>query len=183
MFWKKKVKLPEPLEFGLNSDEKRERFPYRERYCWIHISSKYDEIVFVPMGKIDHWKFREQDSVIVKKWPLNIGELQNTIQLTLDQWLDSVPDVESSNENWHSFNRSKAKTQRSFQTDYVDIRLATDMAREYGQNEVERIIVEASPKNWTDDSYKLIGRDHLIETRIAQLIIDIFKACEKIRTN
>ena len=61
--------------------------------------------------------------------------------------------------------------------------LTTDLERKYGQGEVERILVKASPKNWTDDNYKLIGKNHLMETQVAQVVIDIFKACEKIRTN
>lgn len=182
MFWKNKNKISEPLEFEHSVEKKREAFPYQERHCWLYISSKYNEILFVPMGKIDPWKSRELDSIVVKDWPINIGELQDMIQETLDKWTDPVADIKPSNDNWHSFNSSKAKTQKSFQVEYVKMSLTTDLEREYGQGEVERILVKASPKNWTDDNYKLVGKNHLIETQVAQVVIDIFNACEKIRT-
>lgn len=181
MFWKRKSKLPAPLEFDQKENKTREPFPYSERYCWLYISSRYEEILFVPMGKIDAWKSRELDAVVAKKWPLNIGELQDTIQETLDKWIDSVPDVNPSNDNWHSYNSSKAQTQKSFQVDYVQIRLTTDMERDYGPSELERIIVNASPQNWETDNYQLIGKSHLLETKVAQIVLDIFSACEKIR--
>ena len=133
------------------------------------------------MGRIDPWKSRELDTIVVKEWPLNIGELQDTIQETLDKWIDPVDDIKPSNDNWHSFNKSKAKTQNSFNVDYVQMCLTTDMGREYGQREVERIIIEASPKKWHEDNYKLIGRNHLMDTQVAQVVIDIYNACEKIR--
>lgn len=183
MFWKNKNKIPEPLEFETKVEKKSEDFPYRERHCWLYISSKYNEILFVPMGKIDPWSSSELDSIIVKDWPLNIGELQDLIQETLDKWTEPVDDIKPSNDNWHSFNASKSKTQKSFQVDYVQLSLKTDMEREYGQGEVERILVKATPKNWNHDNYKLIGKNHLIETQVAQVVIDIFNACEKIRTN
>jgi hypothetical protein len=180
MFWKNNKS--KPLEFGSEEKKKRESFPYPERQCWLYISSKYKEILFVPMGKVDAWKTSELDSIIIKEWPLNIGDLQEAIQLTFDRWLESVPDTNPSNENWHSFNKSKAKTQRSFRVDYVQMSLTTDLEREYGEGEVERILVEAYPKNWFEDNYKLVGKNHLMETQVAQVVIDIFKACEKIRT-
>lgn len=183
MFWKNKNKISEPLKFEANVEGNREAFPYLERHCWLYISSKYNEILFVPMGKIDPWKSRELDSIVVKKWPLNIGGLQEAIQETLDKWTDPVEDIKPSNNNWHSFNKSKAKTQRSFHVDYVQMSLTTDMEREYGQGEVERIVIKASPKNWLEDNYKLIGWNHLLHTQVAQVVIDIFNACEKIRTN
>jgi hypothetical protein len=183
MFWKKKNEIPEPLHFELNKEGKRGRFPFPERHCWLYISYKYTEILFVPMGKIDSWKSCELDSVVVKEWPMNIGELQHSIQETLDKWKDSVTDVNPSNDNWHSFKASKAKTQKSFQVDYVQVSLTTDMEREYAQDEVERILVKASPKNWQNDSYKLVGKNHLLETQVAQVVMDIFNACEKIRMN
>lgn len=183
MFWKNKNKTPESLNFRNKKENKRDPFPYPERHCWLYMSSKYNEILFVPMGKIDPWRSCELDSVIIKEWPINIGELQDTIRETLDKWTDPVSNVKLSNDNWHSFNASKAKTQKSFQVDYIQMSLTTDMEREYGQGEVERILVKASPKNWTDDNYKLVGKNHLMETQVAQVVIDIFNACEKIRKN
>lgn len=183
MFWKNKSKLPEPLKFGNEKDKKRAPFPYPERYCWLYISSKYNEILFVPMGKIDPWRSCELDSVVAKEWPMNIGDLQETIQETLDKWEDQMPDIKPSNENWHSYNTSKAKTQRSFSVDYVQMSLTTDLESEYGQGEVERIVIKASPKNWSNDNYTLVGKKHLVETNVAQVVIDIVNACEKIRAN
>lgn len=60
--------------------------------------------------------------------------------------------------------------------------LATDMDREYEQGEVDKIIVKATPVDWTEDTYKLIGENHLVETKFAQVVVDIYNACEKIRT-
>jgi hypothetical protein len=181
MFWKNRNKIPEPLELEVDKGEKREAFPFPERHCWLYISSKYKEILFVPMGKIDPWRSSELDSVVVKEWPMNIGELQDAIQETLDKWIDPIDENKPSNDNWHSFNKSKAKTQRSFKVDYVQMSLTTDLEREYKQGEVERIIVKASPIDWNGDNYKLVGKNHLVETQVAQVVLDIFSACERIR--
>lgn len=182
MFWKKKIKVSEPLYFEAAKNEYREAFPYPERHCWLYISDKYKEVLFVPMGKIDQWKSKELDSIIVGEWPMSIGDLQKNIIQTLDKWQDPVENVEPSIENWHSFNISKARSQKSFKVDYVQISLTTDMEREYGQSEVERIVVKASPFDWTEDRYNLIGKSHLLETQVSQVVIDIYKACDKIRT-
>lgn len=135
------------------------------------------------MGEIDPWKSRELEEVIAEKWPINIEKLQDLIDRTLDNWKSSVNDIKSSKENWHSYNTSKAKSQRSFKVDYVPINLRTNVDRQYGEKEAERIIVESSPKNWIEDNYKITGEEHLLDTQIAQLVLDVFNACEKIRTN
>ncbi len=182
MFRKSKNKRPEPPVLESHEMRNKEAFPFPERQCWLYISSKYKEVLFVPMGKIDKWKSRELNSVVSKQWPVNIGDLQDLIQETLDKWTDPVEDTEPSNDNWYSYNASKAKTRKSFEVEYVQMRLTTDMEREYGHGEVERIIIKASPKNWLDDNYKLVGKNHLMETQVAQVVIDVFSACEKIRT-
>lgn len=177
MLWKKKkIETPE-----INSENTHPtKYPFR--YCNIYISNRYNEILFVPIGKVDDWMYQELNSVIVKDWPLNIDELQNCIVETLNKWKESTERLKPDNNRWYSFNSSKSKSQHSFKVDYVQISITTDMENEYGPEEVERIIIKASPKDWQKDSYKLIGREHLLETKVAQVLIDIFKACVDIRT-
>ena len=81
---------------------------------------------------------------------------------------------------WPSFDCSKAKSQRSFETDYVTFRLETDLTRSYREHEVERIKVRAQP-TILDNTYSLNGCGHLLDTKIAQIVLDIFEACLKIR--
>ncbi len=181
MFWKNRVKISEPLKLESEVTSPREAFPFPKRQCWVYISSKYKEVVFVPMGEITPYKSKELNSVITKEWPLNIGELEESIRLTLDKWENNVPDSELSTNNWHSFNRSKAKTQQSFTVNYVPICLTTDLDKEYGISEAERIIVKGSPKEWHKTNYKIVGESHLLETHVSQTVLDIFNACEKIR--
>ncbi|MEP0266852.1 hypothetical protein [Dokdonia sp.] len=181
MFWKRKPKIIKTSDSYINNENPREDFPYLERSCQIYISEKYQEILFVPYGKMESWMLKELDAVVVKKWPMDFGDLQNTILTTLDTYEYSLPDQEPNIKNWHSFNSSKAKTQRSFKTDYISISLRTDLKTKYGQKEVERIIVETSPFDLNKDSYKLTGTAHLIETGIAQIVLDIFHACLKIK--
>lgn len=183
MFWRNKSKISEPIDFKSDNKVKREALPFPQRRCWLYISSKYKEVIFVPMGKTNTGMSYELNSVVVKEWPLNIGELQQTIHETLDKWTKSIVEITPSKNNWHSFNASKAKTQQSFQIDYVQMSLTTDIEKGYEQCEVERIIVTASPKDWQKDNYKLINIAHLTETLVAQIVLDIFNACEKIRTN
>jgi hypothetical protein len=176
MFWNKISDF-----FGLGNKTKAETHPYAGRHCWLYISSRYKEILFVPMGKVDPWMSRELDAVIVKPWPISIGELQDTIQATLDNCKSPVEKLEPSKDRWFSLKASKAKTQQSLKVDYVLMRLFTDLERPYAKGEVERIKVSAAPFGQSG-TYRLTGETHLSETRLAQIVLDIFSACETIRT-
>ncbi|MBK7441433.1 MAG: hypothetical protein IPI65_07865 [Bacteroidetes bacterium] len=182
MFWNKKNIKPIGESVETNGSGKVEHFPFIERRCWLFISSKFKEILFVPVGK-DKISFNELDSIIIKQWPLKIEELQDCIQLTLDKFVQNVEDQPPTNENWYSLKNSKAKTQQSFKIEYVQIELKTDMEKEYGPKEVERILINAGPFDNLKTRYKLIGKSHLIDTEVAEVVVEIFNACEKIRTD
>jgi hypothetical protein len=72
-------------------------------------------------------------------------------------------------------------SQKSFESEYICLRLETDLSRGYGDGEVERIKVSAIPTSLID-SYSLIGYGHLFDTNVAQIVLDIFNACVKIRS-
>jgi len=182
MFWNKKNIKPVGESVETNGSSKVEHFPFIERRCCLFISSKFKEILFVPVGK-DKISFNELDSIIIKQWPLKIEELQDCIQLTLDKFVQNVEDQPPTNENWYSLKNSKAKTQQSFKIEYVQIELKTDMEKEYGPKEVERILINAGPFDNLKTRYKLIGKSHLIDTEVAEVVVEIFNACEKIRTD
>ncbi|MBO6514965.1 MAG: hypothetical protein JJ975_00255 [Bacteroidia bacterium] len=182
MFWKRK------REFTGEGDAEFDELTHRKereidqvRQCTLFISSKYKEIIFVPIGEVESFMHRELDSVVVKPWPMSIGELQEEIENTLNKYQNRVADLPPSNQTWYSLNASKAKSQRSFKVDYIDVNLFTDTHRPYGEGEVERIRVDAAPKDRLQNSYVLTGVSHLLETGVAQTVIDIFNACEKIR--
>ena len=46
---------------------------------------------------------------------------------------------------------------------------------------MERITVTARPTA-LDTNYSLVGAGHLLDTKIAQIVIDIAEACDKIRS-
>ncbi|MBK8343054.1 MAG: hypothetical protein IPL12_06820 [Bacteroidetes bacterium] len=114
MFWNKKNIKPIGESVETNGSGKVEHFPFIERRCWLFISSKFKEILFVPVGETDKFSFIELNSIIIKPWPLNIEELQDCIQLTLDKFGQKIEDQPPTNENWYSLKNSKAKTQQSF---------------------------------------------------------------------
>ena len=178
MFWKKNKKENLTSEQG---DIDGNNPPYSERWCWVYLSEKYNEILFIPIGNISEWEFRELDKVIVKEWPLNIGELQECVNTTLNNFEPKVDKIDNNNDNWFSFNNSKAKTQKSFNTDYITFQLKTDFSRDYQDGEVERFTVKSTPKDWDNARHYIIGTAHLMDTDIAQLILDINKDCQKIR--
>ncbi len=180
MFWNKKNKENSTSELNEKKDKKT---TYSERSCWIYLSEKYNEILFVPIGNTSEWTFRELDKVIIKEWPLKIGELQKCVNITLDNFEQNAIEIENNNDNWFSFKNSKAKTQKSFNSDYIVFQLKTDFTREYADGEVERFNVKSSPREWEKDRHYIIGTAHLIDTDIAQLILDINNDCEKIRKN
>tara|TARA_R100000935_G_scaffold3803_1_gene9470 strand:- start:1398 stop:1949 length:552 start_codon:yes stop_codon:yes gene_type:complete len=180
MFWNQKKKENPTSELNEKSEQKT---PYSEKSCWIYLSEKYKEILFVPIGIMTEWTFRELDNVIVKEWPLKIGELQKCVNITLDNFKQNVTEIENNNDNWFSFKNSKAKSQRSFNEDYIQFQLKTDFSREYADGEVERFNVKSSPRPWDKDRHYIIGTAHLVDTDIAQLILDINKDCQKIRNN
>jgi hypothetical protein len=168
MFWKKGKLLPQKTDLN---------FPHPFRTCCLHISKKHSQILFVPQGKTEIGLYVELDNIISDSWPCNLGKLQLNIELALNRYQPSATYVKG---NWPSYNISKAKSQVSFEFDYISIWLETDMTRGYGPKEVERISVSAQPSS-LDSSYSLVGCRHLIDTRVAQMVIDIFEGCSKIK--
>ena len=155
----------------------QDKLPFPVRYCDLYISDKYKQILFVPYGKIDIGINAEVDRVIADSWPCKFQDLQANIEEALNRYLPATTYIKG---KWPSYDHSKAKTQKSFELDYLRIRLATDLSREYGEREVERIRVTAQPTP-LDTTYQLVGTGHLIDTKIAQIVIDIYEACMKIR--
>lgn len=161
MFWKKEMK-----EITIRS-------------CSLNIGEKYNQILFVPYGQIANGLNVELDDIIIDNWPCDFGDLQENINKTLDKY---KPKYIQSDTLWYSQLKSKAKTIKSFETDYLNIHLYTDISRKYGEGEVERISVSTQPSK-LEDTYRIIGCGHLIESKVAQIVIDIYNASMKIRNN
>ncbi|SIO52725.1 hypothetical protein [Chitinophaga niabensis] len=166
MFWNKKKR------------SQAGKYPYRA--CNIYISEKHQQILFVPFGRADIGLHIEQENVIVDTWPCKFQDLQTNIEEALNRYQLLVP-YDKDNLVWHSFDLSKAKTRHSFEADYISLHLSTDTTKEYGSHEKERIRVSAEP-NPPDSTYSLTGCSHLTDTRIAQITLDIYDACVKIRS-
>ena len=170
MFWKReKAAALHPIE------ETIKQRPCR--FCILYISERFKHIMFVPQGKIDIGIYAEIDDVISDVWPCEFGKLQENIEVTLNRHKDFTDYVKG---NWPSYKNSKAKSQKSFETDYIAIHLRTDLSKDYGERELERIIVTAWPDP-ISNTYYITGTNHLYDTKIAQIVCDIFEACLKIR--
>jgi hypothetical protein len=169
MFWKKENKQT------LSKDN---HFPHPFRFCNLFISEKYHEFLFVPYGKVDNWAHVEVDNLIIDTWPCKFQDLQSNIEEVLKRYL---PKTEYIKGKWPSFEKSKAKSKKSFETDYIRIRLETDLSQSYGDGEVERIKVSAQP-SVLDNTFSLVGSTHLLDTQVAQIVIDILEACMKLRS-
>jgi hypothetical protein len=169
MFWKKESRR-DPKE---NNKSSR---PYR--YCTLYISERYKHIIFVPYGQVPDWALVELDNILSDTWPCDFGKLQANIEETLSRYLPSTTYVKG---KWPSYNNSKAKSQASFEIDYISLRLETDETKPYGEHELERIKVSATPSR-LDNTYSLVGCTHLLDTKVAQIVVDIFSACIKIRS-
>jgi len=163
MFWKKKT---------------QDKSSRQRRFCDLYISDKYKQIIFVPYGKADSGLYAEVDNLIIDAWPCKFQDLQTNIEETLNRYLPSTVYVKS---KWPSYENSKAKSQKSFESDYIRIRLETDLSRPYGDGEVERIEVSATPTP-LDTTFSLVGCTHLLDTKVAQVVLDIFEACLKIQS-
>jgi len=170
MFWKKNKQ---------SNVVKEDNCPYPFRFCDLYISDKHKEILFVPYGKAGNIMHAEVDNIIIDKWPCKFQDLDTNIKEALNRYLTTTIWKKGKRP---SYNISKAKTQKSFETDYIRLRLETDRSRNYGEREVERIKVTAQP-TLLDNTFKLTGTDHLLDTKIAQIVVDIFDACLKIRNN
>ncbi len=167
MFWKKS-KLIEQL--------RQPNLPYPYRTCTIYISEKFSQIIFVPLGKIT-LGHAELENILTDSWPCDFGRLQSNIEETLNKYQEKA----EYKGIWYSYDNSKSKTQTSFETDYIHFNLETDLSRTYGEKERERIKVTARPTK-LDNTYFLTGTSHLLDTKIAQIVCDIFDACVKIRS-
>ena len=169
MFWKKE---------NNHASSNESHFPRPYRFCDIYISEKYHEILFVPYGKVDPGMHAEVDNLIIDKWPCRFEDLQTNIEEVLKRYL---PKTTYTKGKWPSFDTSKAKSQKSYEADYVRLRLETDLSRSYGDGEVERIKVSAQPTA-LDNTFSLMGCTHLLDTKVAQVVMDIYEACMKIRS-
>lgn len=157
------------------------RYPYR--HSALYISEKYKEILFIPFGRVNGGLSAEHENTLSDTWPCDFGKLADNIREVLDRSLVAHAGYDPhkyGRANYPSYNASKAKSERSFQTDYVLLRLETDTTRDYAKGEVERITVTAKPTSG-DHTYCLTGVYHLIDTKVAQLVLDIYEACMKIR--
>lgn len=170
MFWKKHKK---------QSSVKGEKKSYPYRFCELYVSEKHKQILFVPYGKTEYGIYAELDNLIIDSWPCKFKDLESNIRETLNRYSERA---NKQHGNWPSYENSKAKSQKSFESDYINLRLETDISRDYGEGEVERIKVTARPTS-LDNTFELTGTGHLIETKVAQIILDIFEACMKIRNN
>lgn len=168
MFWKKESRQPSISE---------NHFPHQYRFCDLYISDKNREILFVPYGKVNNGMHAEVDNLIVDKWPCKFQDLQTNIEEALNRYLSTTTYIKG---KWPSFDRSKAKSQKAYETDYIRLRLETDLSRNYGDGEVERIKVTAQPTA-LDNTFSLVGCTHLLDTKVAQVVMDIYEACLKIR--
>jgi hypothetical protein len=144
MFWKKLKKT------DLNILEQK-RHPYR--FCHLYISETYKQILFVPFGKTNSSLYAELDSIIIDKWPCDFGNLQQNILTTLDKFSNLS---EYKFGNWPSYNNSKAKSQQSFENDFIRFRIETDKSKPYAAHEAERIKVSATPTS-LDETYQLLA--------------------------
>jgi hypothetical protein len=169
MFWKKEKQI-QPI--------KPENLSRPYRFCIVYISDKYKHIIFVPQGKIIIGAYAELENIIEDVWPCDFGQLQKNIEEALNRFLESTQYIKG---NWPSYKNSKAKSQKSFESDYIAVWLETDLSKPYGEKEVERIRVTAHP-TLLDNTYCLTGTGHLLDTKIAQILCDIFDACLKIRS-
>jgi hypothetical protein len=156
-------------------------YPYR--HCGVYISTKYKHIMFVPLGRIKNGMSAEHENVISDVWPCDFGKLRENIEEALDRALVAHSNFDPFKYrpgHYPSYDNSKAKSETSFRSEYVLLRVETDNAREYGQGEAERVKVIAHPTS-LDTTYRLTGTYHLLDTKVAQLVLDIFEACMKIR--
>jgi hypothetical protein len=169
MFWKK-----EKTQAPTTNNE----FPHPHRFADIYISQKYHEVLFVPYGRVDNGMYAEVDNLIIDKWPCKFEDLQKNIEEALKRYLSKTTYLKG---KWPSFDKSKAKSKKSYETDYIRLRLETDFSRGYADGEVERIKIHAEPTG-LDDTFYLGGCTHLLDTKVAQIVIDIFEACMKIRS-
>ena len=167
MFWKKAKEIEQSQQSSL---------PHPYRACTIYISEKFKQIILVPLGRIAIGH-AELENIITDSWPCDFGQLQSNIEETLNRYQEKT----EYKGIWPSYDNSKSKTQKSFETDYIHFNLETDLSRNYGEKEVERIKVTARPTK-LDNTYCLIGTSHLLGTKIAQIVCDIFDACAKIRS-
>ena len=152
---------------------------FRYKLGHIYISEKYHQILFVPLGGIvEEGIRRELPDIIADKWPCDFGNLQINIEEMLNRFkpLNIEPGF-----TWPAYEASLAKTRKSFEQDYLMLRLESDSKNPYGEGEAERINVRAQASR-LETSYYLIGQEQLIDTELAQVVIDIFNACMKIRS-
>ena len=170
MFWKKDKE---------SNSVKEENSPYPYRFGDLYISDKYKQILFVPYGKVDNGTYAEVDNLIIDNWPCKFQDLETNLEAILKRFSAKTILVKG---KWPSYDNSKAKTQKSYEADYIRLRLETDRSRSYGDGEVERIKVTAQPTS-LDDTFHLSGTGHSLDTKVAQIVLDIFEACLKIRNN
>jgi len=168
MFWKKDKQPNLPKEDNIT-------YPYR--FCDVYISDKYKQILFVPHGEVGNGMYAEVDNLIIDTWPCKFKDLQTNIEEVLRRYLAKTTWTKG---KWPSFDNSKAKSQQSYETDYIRLTLETDNSRGYRKGEVERIKVSARPTR-LDNTYRLTGTAHLVDTQVAQVVLDIFEACMQIR--
>jgi hypothetical protein len=95
MFWKK-----EKHELTVKND--KHSHPYR--FCYLYISEKYKQILFVPYSKQEIGIYKELDNLIIDTWPCKFQDLQTNIEKVLNSFSQLPTNVKAT---WPSFENSK----------------------------------------------------------------------------
>ncbi len=155
-----------------------------DRQARVVISAKFEEILFIPMGKVDNSHWTELKEIKVGKWPMNLDELHQNIVDVMSNYLPNYKPIDDEIKNWPAFKTSKSKSQISYKRDYVHICLKTDTdANYFSENSSDFVIIEAQPFYQSDNHYTIRGRWSLNEEKIAEILLSIFNACETLRIN
>lgn len=166
----------QPEDIFKKTDFVDSTYPYK--LARVYISELHKEILFVPMGRVSEGTYMETFDIIKDQWPCDFGEMEANLENTLSKY---NPQMVRHEEFWPAYKASKAKTPKAFAEHYILLRLESDYKNSYGEGEAERINVrtQASP---LETNYYLVAQKHLIDTDLAQAIIDMFEACMKIRS-
>jgi hypothetical protein len=162
---------------------KSDSFSLPYRHCDIYISTKYKHIMFVPFRRVGGGLSAEHENIISDIWPCDFGRLEENIEEALNRNMVAYVNYDgfkSGRGNYPLYNNSKGKSESSFHSEYVKLQVETDNTKEYSIGESERITVMAKPTA-LETTYRLKGTYHMIDTEVAQLVLDIFGACMKIR--
>lgn len=149
----------------------------KRKYVNVYISDKREKIIIAPCHEDKRGLVHEQEKCSIFDFPIDNNQLGNSLKNNLDlyYYMDEMYKMKKQSD-WPAYKTSKCKTIRTFEKEYICIRIEIIMAR----NLFYTLTGIYDYKG--DLLIHLIVNFHSGEYELAKGVISVYEACKKLKS-